>query len=249
MSPAFPVAQARRNHSSRVSHRQPRRGGDRAAPGPESPVAAPGATAAAATPPAPAAAPRSLRCCPAERAGAAAPAPGAAAGPPAPPRRRPSPAAPHPSGAAAGEGLPPCRKERSALSATGYKKPLTATAGGAPPSLIGVRRAVAALCGRLGCQSAGSHSRGRRTALRKAAPPPRGVEAPRLTCCRHDAARRGTARRGAGRGGAGCHREPPARGTGGRGWGPRRGTRGECGSDTCRPGAEQSCSGGQRPLG
>lgn len=201
MSPAFPVAQARRNHSSRVSHRQPRRGGDRAAPGPESPVAAPGATAAAATPPAPAAAPRSLRCCPAERAGAAAPAPGAAAGPPAPPRRRPSPAAPHPSGAAAGEGLPPCRKERSALSATGYKKPLTATAGGAPPSLIGVRRAVAALCGRLGCQSAGSHSRGRRTALRKAAPPPRGVEAPRLTCCRHDAARHGSARGGAGRGG------------------------------------------------
>lgn len=31
-----------------------------------------------------------------------------------------------------------------------------------PPALIGVRQAAAALCGRLACQSAGSHSRGRR---------------------------------------------------------------------------------------
>lgn len=48
--------------------------------------------------------PRSLSCSPAQRAEAAAP--GAAAGSPAAPRRRPRPAAPHPSGAAAGEGSP-----------------------------------------------------------------------------------------------------------------------------------------------
>lgn len=62
-------------------------------------------------------------------------------------------------------------------------------------------------------------------------------------------AERGAARRGAGRGGAGLHREPPARGTRVEGRSRAAGPRGECGSDTCRPDAEQPCGGGQRPLG
>lgn len=60
-----------------------------------------------------------------------------------------------------------------------------------PPALIGVRQAAAALCGRLGCQSAGSHSRGRSAVPGEAALlPRRGVEAPRFTCGRLSPGRR-----------------------------------------------------------
>ncbi|XP_030339981.1 collagen alpha-2(I) chain-like [Strigops habroptila] len=116
-----------------------------------------------------------------------------------------------------------------------------------PPALIGVRRAAAALCGSLGCQSAGSHSRGRRTApcgaegggaaaaeRRRGTSlhlPPAQLGAGRAVCCSCSCSAFPLAegrRSRAGNRPAGAPQRRPCRGRG-----AARGLPGECGSDTC----------------